>query len=306
VRRIAKIQVDDYRLIGTYHEPASADGVNCPARDIALVILNFAQMPRAGLADLSVQLADKQASLGFPTFRFDMPGLGDSAGMDHEGVHDIWKFTESGGFAQFATALVHRLITQYHLRGVVLGGVCGGAITSLYATDKLPTGVVGLALLEPSYNRIEASDTQMPGKPAMKKGGANEKINRWRQLRTNLRTKSHTGGLRYLQKSYTSLRQALELVTGPRFPECINRPLVDVSRRVAARGLPILLVSAGSSQRWLFRYQVFGRIRKSKITFVEIEGTNHMLVSGGGKTKVIEHMGAWMMRTFPIVEKLAA
>jgi len=298
VRKVVNIDIAGQRLVGTYHLPENGDGPSS-ARDVAVLILNFAQLPRAGLADMSVHLADEHAANGFPAFRFDMPGLGDSPGELPRSERLLWDFTENGGYAQCAAALVEQLIQRFELRGIVLGGLCGGAITSLFAADQWPAGVLGLILLEPTYFLVGSPGSQMPGRTPRKKNALrNGKSNLRQRLLTTLKNNADSIWLRPLRKGFLSLRHGRDRIFGPRFPDGINHPLVLASRRVAARALPILCVNAGSKQRWLHQYQVFGHVKGRRITFVEIEGTNHMLVPGGGQAKVVEQVGSWLRKTY--------
>lgn len=62
----------DGRLIGILSEPARRKDVP------AVVILNAGLVYRVGPGRLSVDVAQRALSLGFPTFRFDLSGIGDS------------------------------------------------------------------------------------------------------------------------------------------------------------------------------------------------------------------------------------
>src|SRR5579864_3341102 len=61
-------------LRGTYHKPpAGLEG-----QHIGILIPNGGVAPRAGIADASVYWADWLSKCGYPAFRVDLPGLGDS------------------------------------------------------------------------------------------------------------------------------------------------------------------------------------------------------------------------------------
>jgi hypothetical protein len=228
-----------------------------------------------------------------------MPGLGDSPGHQLNSVRDVWAFTEQGGHAKHAAALVEQLNERFGFTGMIVGGLCGGAITSIFAADALTRGIAGLVLLEPAYYRVGAEGSQMPGKsPLSKSGSGKNNAGLLSSLRAEIKSKSNKGWWKWARSGYVFAGQVRDVLIGPKFPEGINHSLVDASRRVAGRQLPLLLVTAGKSQRWLNRFQVFGRVPGRQITFVEIEGTNHMLVPGGGKSQVIENVNSWLVKTF--------
>lgn len=122
------------RLFGLLTPPVADVGRPC------LVVLNAGLVYRAGPGRLSVELARRAAAAGFPAFRFDLSGMGDSEprvpllqaipsavadtreAMDHLGL--------AHGFTRF-----------------VIAGLCSGAINAHHAAVA-DERVVGAVLLD--------------------------------------------------------------------------------------------------------------------------------------------------------------
>lgn len=83
-RELISVAFGGIRLWGTYHR--SHGGRSGVPEDLAekhrvgVLFLNPGFQPRAALGDSPVYWADSFAKCGYPSFRFDLPGLGDSGG----------------------------------------------------------------------------------------------------------------------------------------------------------------------------------------------------------------------------------
>jgi len=73
MRKCIQFELGGQWLRGTCHEPSKSGRVG-------LLFGNSGWLPRSGRGDLYAHLADALARDGYWTFRFDMPGLGDSDG----------------------------------------------------------------------------------------------------------------------------------------------------------------------------------------------------------------------------------
>ena len=129
-------------LAGTVHAPEDGG----PGK-IGFLLLNAGPAPRSGNSDLSVRLGDLLASLGAYAFRFDLPGLGDSEGELPERTSVFWREVQRGRNDLPALELGRALKTAFRLNGLVAGGLCAGAITSIRAADLDPSVFSGLLLL---------------------------------------------------------------------------------------------------------------------------------------------------------------
>jgi len=98
------------RLRGTFHRPAESAAdprtVGSGQARTAVLFLNSLALPRAASGDSAVYWAESFAKRGYPAFRFDLPGLGDS---DGETSTDLLDFINAGGYAAAAAHLAKGL-----------------------------------------------------------------------------------------------------------------------------------------------------------------------------------------------------
>lgn len=133
------------RLHGVLHRPeAIAPGAP------ALVWLSAGQKPRQGAWRVNVLLARHVAASGAPVLRFDFEGLGDSEGERYHGrpVMDFYGLVQTGAYRQDVLAAANFLLGEVGPRPLVLGGLCGGAASALFAAPMLGKRVRSLALID--------------------------------------------------------------------------------------------------------------------------------------------------------------
>lgn len=109
-------------------------GADLPPDAPVLVLPNAGLVPRAGPFRLHVQLARRLAPLGLRTFRFDLPGVGESArapGLDH---------------GQATLAALEHLCASLHGARFAVGGICSAADAGWLAalSNERVAGVVML------------------------------------------------------------------------------------------------------------------------------------------------------------------
>lgn len=133
------------RLHGILHRPA-AIAPGAPG----VLWLSAGQKPRQGAWRSYVVLARRLASQGVPVLRFDFEGLGDSEGERHHGrpVMDFYGLVQTGAYRQDVVAGASFLLAATGPRPLVLGGLCGGAASALFAAPLLARRVRALALVD--------------------------------------------------------------------------------------------------------------------------------------------------------------
>ncbi len=285
MRSIEQISVGPDTLVGTSHLPAPAE-----RRRIGVLFLNAGYVPRDGHAGLSAKLGDALVALGFPAFRFDLPMLGDSPGELPAAAEQLYDMVYRGDFAATAIAIARELCRRHALDGLVLGGLCGGAITAIYAADRERSSIVGLALFEPEMYR--SNERTAPAAP-----GARKLFSYWGWMRA-LTRENRLG--RYIPLP-RELLLGLLLQRG-KLPGATNVPLVAAWRRVVERRLPTLVMTAQGKLHEVF----FDRINAvalagaptSHITRVSLPRTNHTFTTGGAIDEVKRYAVAWTARTF--------
>ncbi len=134
-----------HELQGILHRPEHvAPSAPC------LVWLSAGQKVRQGAWRMNVAVARRAASLGVPALRFDYEGMGDSEGPRRHGeyVMDFYGFVQTGGFRNDVVAGVEFALGELGTRPVVLGGLCGGAASALFAGPILGRKVWGHVLID--------------------------------------------------------------------------------------------------------------------------------------------------------------
>lgn len=133
-------------LTGVLHAPDES----APAATHGVVWLSAGQKIRQGAWRMNVEIARSLAARGVPVLRFDFSGIGDSGGDHRHGdaVMDFYGFIQSGGYADEAVLGARLLQEQTGVERVVFGGLCGGAITGLFAASRLKGVVAGHCLID--------------------------------------------------------------------------------------------------------------------------------------------------------------
>jgi len=303
MREVVLLHVMGQDLFGTYHVPAPP---TC-AGDVAVVFLNFGQAPRAGMADVAASLAEALAQRGYPTYRIDLPGLGDSPGSLPESLHDFWRAVQDGLHQPWTEEIVKQLAQDHGYESLVLGGLCGGGITAALAADHLPCGVSGVFMLEPEFMLLPLaqSEEQRMADPGITETRA--RLRSWSHLRSRLLSVAAwrrllSGQSSYRQDCRTLLwiaRRRLDHLRGESLPSDINRPFVEALRRLADRRMPLAIVMASSLQKELIERDIFGRARMATVRNVAVEGTNHMFATHQGKEAVAVVLHDWLCAVHP-------
>jgi pimeloyl-ACP methyl ester carboxylesterase len=252
------------------------------------MFLNPGFLPRSGHADSAVYWADSFANAGYPSFRFDLPGLGDSYQAPPE---NLLYSINAGGFAPIVSIMVKELAERYSLAGVVLMGLCAGAVTALHAA-AVSQECKGVILLDP-YFFLLAERTKI-----------RNELSHW-ALRSRLGWL--TGDL------YDVLRNIRLLLHGNRAPKNANMPLIRCWTQLASAGTPILVLRApghkapdtkprvGDFDYYAYLHSLSGPRSRIEVEFVE--GTNHTFTDGLGQAAVRRHGERWLNTHFPLIER---
>jgi pimeloyl-ACP methyl ester carboxylesterase len=273
-------------LRGTYHKPQDALGI--PDRNrIGVVFLNSLFLPRTAAGDSAVYWAEAFAALGYPSFRLDLPGLGDTDAPLNTALQD---FINAGGYESIASAKVKELVERFGLTGVVIIGHCAGAISAVYAA-AVATECKGLVLMDPYFF--------LPQR--MRQSRVWKRLGRW--------AAGNSFGAA-LSNIYDWLKDVRLALRGKRPPENANACLLRRWEEVASRGLPILLLKApgrktpGMKPRvGEFDYlEYIQRLAygKTEVVIQLIEGTDHSFANRVGRAAVRQHIENWLTTYFPI------
>ena len=130
------------QLIGVYHEGAGSGAV-------AILLLSPGVKMRVAPHRLYNKMASRFVALGFPVFRFDFHGLGDSQGeAGEELLADLYRATQCGRYVDDTVAAMDWVETHYGISRFIVAGLCGGALTGLLTAeiDSRIIGLIGLSI----------------------------------------------------------------------------------------------------------------------------------------------------------------
>jgi len=279
-------------LRGTYHkthnERSSPLATVNEQRRMGVLFLNSLTLPRAATGDSAVYWADSFAEFGYPSFRVDLPGLGDT---DGDLPVEVLGFINTGGYASIASSKVKELVERFNLSGVVIVGHCAGATSALY-TAAVCKECRGVILMDAYFHLPQAI------RPKMRRG-----LSDW-ALRSSL------GGR--LSNIYDLLRSVRLFFRGNAPPRNANFRLLGIWKQLASAGMPILIFKApgrkapGTKPRAgefdYLKYVLKLAGRKSQVVVKLIEGTDHSFANRIGRLAVRRDTERWLNFCFPLTE----
>jgi pimeloyl-ACP methyl ester carboxylesterase len=288
MRELITLDAGGVCLRGTYHrahdDGSSSQESQGTGNRLGVLFLNHGFLPRAAPGDSAVYWADSFANCGYPSFRFDLPGLGDSDGDIPAQMLDV---VNAGGYAPALAAAVKELVQRYNLAGVVIMGHCAGAVTALYAA-AVSKECKGLVLTDP-YFFLPRERTKI-----------REELSQWSSW-------SRIGAL--ISNMYYYLKYISLQVRRNRPPSNANLPLIRCWNQLASTGMPMLVIKAPSLRaRGIkprlgeFDYLSYLEAmagRNSRIVVKFIEGTNHSFADVVGRVAIRQHTEDWLNACFP-------
>ena len=279
-------------LRGTYH-PVADSSSELPAsrggRDrLGVLFVNSLSLPRAASGDSAVHWAASIAAKGYPAFRIDLPGLGDSEGSSSTDLLDL---VNAGAFASVASVAVRQLVDRFGLTGMVIFGHCAGSVSALYASVASPE-CKGLILLDTYFHLPQASRPRV------------------RQELSDWARRSRIG--RFLSNGYDRARNLRLRLRGRALPGNANTQLLACWKQVATAGLPILLLQApgikaqGSKPR-VGEFDYIDHVmklagRKNRVSVEFVESADHSFANREGRLAVQSHIAAWLVSHFPLTD----
>lgn len=274
---------------GTYHHPCDESlrigGASAPGDRVGILFLAGLYATRAGNGDTATYWASSVANLGYPSFRIDLPGFGDSWG---DPPADWLGYINAGGYAPSAAAVIKQITECFRLSGVVVVGHCAGAISAIYAA-AISKECRGLVLMDPYFHL-----------PTLDVRNVRQRLNFWSR-------RSRVGGaLSRTFSVYKGVRLALHR-DGP--PRNANSTLLRCWKEVGSKGLPILILKtpgrgAAGSKPKMGEFDYLTHIlrlagRKSRVESRIVNGANHSFSNGEGRTAVRRHLEVWLHESFP-------
>ncbi len=282
----------DVVIRGTYHKTYDDNSVSKSNRieqdRVGVVFLNGLRATRAGHGDAAVYWADSFAEHGYPSFRLDLPGHGDSEGDPPTEWID---FINQGGDASIASAKIRELAARFNLSGVVIVGQCAGAVSAIYTAAAI-RGCKGLVLLNPYFNLPQTISSKIRGQ-----------LNIWAK-------QSRLGGL--LSSIYGHLKAMRLFLRGNALPENANFPLLRHWKELASTGLPILILKSSGPKTLgtkpkvgefdYLKYILGLAGRRNQVVVKVMNGANHTFANRLGRVTVRLYTEQWLKACFPVTK----
>jgi pimeloyl-ACP methyl ester carboxylesterase len=278
---------------GTYHKTrndVSGSTSNAIVRDrVGVLFLHGLSANRAADGDAAVYWADSFAERGYPTFRFDLPGFGDS---DGDPPTEFLDFVNLGGLAPTVSDKITELVRRFNLTGMVVAGHCAGAVSAVFAAAANQE-CRGLILMDPYFH--------LP--PKIKQKKIRLKLNFW-----SLRSRYGA----FLSRVLDLLKEVRLFLSGNKLPENANVSLLRRWRELASTGLPILVIKAPGRKTHGLKAKVgeFNYLEyalglagsKSQAVAKLAEGANHAFSNRLGRAAVMKLALDWLNTRFPLTE----
>ncbi len=326
-RELDVLDLPSGRCVGTIHRPATRRS------DVGLLWVNFGYVPRDGHGGLASQASDALADDGVLCFRFDLPGLGDAPGPLPKVTHDFFPVVTGGSFTAVTVELVNRLCEREGLSGLVVAGLCGGAVNAIFTGDAQKARVKGLLLLEPELYVTEPKAADGTVKPMRLRAWLREQLPSQKNVATSLLDRAlstrlpmeesvKAAVLRVVPKQATNYWGWMRLLTAegkyarfvpiPRkalldfvmsrsgLPDVTNLPLAAAWKSWLEEGRPALVITAKGKLRELFFDRINAGIQAPstgpRYQHVRLAGTNHIFTTGGAIATVTKHIeGNWKL-----------
>jgi pimeloyl-ACP methyl ester carboxylesterase len=180
--------------------------------------------------------------------------------------------------------LMRELAEQFYLSGVVVVGLCAGAVSALY-TAAASKDCRGLVLMDPYFH------LPLPPRSWL-----------WQKLTGRISRTALGRAVSNAYDRFTDLR--LYLRRNP-MPENTNFPLIKCWKTVASAGLPILLLKAPTTKP---RGEEFDYVRylleqadsNTRVVVKVVEGAGHTFSNRTGRAGVREVTEGWLSLYFPL------
>jgi pimeloyl-ACP methyl ester carboxylesterase len=285
-REIVSVTVNGLCLRGVHHKAGPGPvGGDHSQRRTGVLLLNHGFLPKSAPGDSAVFWADALAGAGYPCFRLDLPGLGDSDGAI---AMPMLEFVNAGGYAPYLSAAVKQLVEGFALAGMVVVGHCASSVTALFTAAQTKE-CMGLVLTDPYFFRVTERTEVL------------RKMGRWASW-------SRIGS--FVRRLYVHCKHIPLLFRRGQLPKNANWELLACWRQLNSHGAPILILKAPTlaaegfkARTGEFDYLAYLQTHaspQSRTVLRYIEGTNHSFADPVGRRAVLAEMEHWLDSFFPL------
>lgn len=288
------------RLVGSLHRPqqprAGAPGV---------ILLNQGPVDRGGAHRLYVKLAGRLTALGLPVLRFDARGVGESEGLwagEDTGlsVTDAYGAIQKGVWIPDTLAAIEFMQRTVGAERMVLGGLCGGAVSALLTGVSHPAVDAIFGIGTPvTFTAVTRRVADLP--KAVIERDTRQYLRKLIDPRSWARFVSFKTDYRTLMNVFaTQLQQRLGRPTSA--PAAIddgkmNVPLLNAIAAAPKQGKRLLLVFSENDYLWHeFQEEMwrFGDRERLPFRLLTIPEANHTLTEDLWQDTLYEHLTAWL------------
>jgi pimeloyl-ACP methyl ester carboxylesterase len=319
MRECFEIVVQGLRLRGVAHPPEPRTARAAGLEGLGVILLHPGFLPRSAQGDTAVALCDGLARQGIVAIRIDMPGLGDSEGDLPDDSYTFIDDVQEGGLAEVADECIEQIRERFGLQRVLIGGLCGAAITGFYSLLlRRPPWIAGVLALDTIFYLVRPADalaTAAPGALAQPDWKSRKELLRneirlallnsrlggpLQNAAQRLRKLVHRPGARPEPAPPTATPQPAATETPAPWPAETNFKLVECVEGFLATDLPILFVTARDPNRppeFDYTGSLLAR-QPGRAAHETITGTDHGFISGNGKPRLVECVSRWITNEF--------
>jgi pimeloyl-ACP methyl ester carboxylesterase len=285
---------------GVLSQPASRAPVAT-----AVVLLPAGLKYHVGPSRLNVLLTRALVLGGFTVLCFDPLGVGESDGsLGPAPVRELWRSVEQGRFVDDCLLAARELRSRFGFESVVMGGLCGGAVTALLAAARMPEVVNGVISLNTAVTL--SADAGAP-----KVVGAVQARHHMKSYLRKLLAPAAWARLLRRESDLAGIWATLRAAIRARLPGHVaathvneNPAFIESFRRLTRGQTPHLLLFSGNDNRWLeFQEIVLQRYlagdRAARGYRIEVvERANHELHWKAWQDQAIAAVCGWVRQEF--------
>jgi pimeloyl-ACP methyl ester carboxylesterase len=294
------------KLFGILHEPPIR------RRACGLILLSPGIKSRVAPHRMYNKIANLAVQLGFPVLRFDFSGLGDSEGTLNDRVlPDLYGAIQVGRCVGDTRQAIDWMRANCGVDRVILGGLCGGAITGVLAAAGHPhvSGLFGIGLpVMVEGSQVDATENMTVGQLQGIRSKYVKKLfspSAWarvftmrtdfRLLRKSLLAGAQPSSKRTPGPSDRTGGQAPKGNANPHFPKAFER--------VLEQGCPNLLLFSEMDRLYAEFQEKFlaihGGMVQANARLIDIhvvQEANHVLTFSEWQHTMLDHLQEWLQR----------
>jgi uncharacterized protein len=289
------------RLYGSLHSNSTG------ASDVGVILVNQGPVDRGGSHRLYIKLANRLTTLGVPVLRFDARGVGESEGAwatdtGSITVPDAYGRIQKGAWTPDALAAIDHMRRSLGVKRIVIGGLCGGAVTALFAgaTNRDVAGIFAIGT-PVTFSSVTGRLAELPDSIIQREArGYFYKmfyLESWRRFLT-FKTDYRTLARLFAEQVARWMRPAKAPGAAEEVDEKVNYPLFAAIRAAGQARKPTLLVYGENDYLWQEFQEQMPRASaeggQRAYDLVTIPDANHILTEEAWQESLHDAVVAWL------------